>query len=126
MSELEKPMKPEAYKSDQGKPYIPPEEKVWCVIRVLEFLNGRPWNQLALNFVHSLRPVMIRVVRGATTLDAITWRVTVHVDLQGEIDFIEQEVEAGGVGANNGADLRAQLDGRRFPSGSLGILYRPL
>jgi hypothetical protein len=115
------------YRGRQGKPYVAPQRTGFCSIRVLDFLVGRKWDQLALNFVHALRPSYIRVVCGEETSDAICWRVTVAVDDKNIIESIEQEVQVGCVDANHGADLRAQLRGDRVQGGSMfGILYRPL
>lgn len=81
----------------QGAPYQQPEAICWGDIKVLEFLKGRPWDDLALGFVHALRPSHIRVVdhNRCIQCDAQTWRVTVYLDEAGLIDDIEQEVELG-------------------------------
>ena len=63
-------------------------------IRLLEFLEGKPWDDVALAFVHSLRPSSIRVTSTGIKLDARTWRVTVYVD-DDFIEKISQEVEVG-------------------------------
>jgi hypothetical protein len=64
-------------------------------IKVLEFLKGKPWNDVALGFVHSLRPTSIRVTDGTIKLDARPWRVTVTVDEKDIIQEITQEVVVG-------------------------------
>lgn len=69
----------------------------YTAIEVLEFLGGLPWDDIALGFVHSLRPSSIRVVHVGECIkcDARVWRVTVYVDINNRIQSIEQEVEVG-------------------------------
>lgn len=67
----------------------------WKSINVLEFLNGKTWDDLALGYVHALRPSSIRVTKGGITLDARVWRVTVHINEDKTIKSIQQEVEVG-------------------------------
>lgn len=67
----------------------------WKSINVLAFLNGKPWDDLALGYVHALRPSSIRVTEGIIKLDARVWRVTVYIDKDNIIETIEQEVEVG-------------------------------
>lgn len=82
------------YIHEQGLPYTPPTDDCgYTSIKVLEFLNGRMWDNCALAYVHALRPSYIRVVPGAETLDAKEWRVTVRINTDGTIRNIEQEVE---------------------------------
>jgi len=64
-------------------------------IRILEFLDGKRWDDIALAYVHAVRPSCIRVTTGTITLDAHTWRVTVVVDDNNIIEKITQEVEVG-------------------------------
>lgn len=79
-------------------------------IKMLEFLNGRPWDDIALAYVHALRPYAIRVVNGAETCDAVTWRVTVYVDAANVITGIRQEVEVWlPEGVENGYDLGKRI-----------------
>lgn len=79
-------------------------------INVLEFLWGQPWNNLALNYVRSLRPSIVRVVKDGCCCDAKTWRVTVWLkDDDVTIKSIEQEVEVGVHGSTNGHELDTQL-----------------
>jgi hypothetical protein len=70
-------------------------------IEVLPFLKGRPWNNLALAWVHALRPSTIRA-GGEQTTDSRLHRVSVELDNEGKILNITQEVE---VAHCNGADL---------------------
>lgn len=85
----------------------------YCSIKVLEFLWGRPWDDIALAFVHGLRPRSIRVVRAEETCDAMTDRVTVYVDdpkRPGIITSIRQEVEVWlPEGVENGHDLKQRV-----------------
>lgn len=94
------------YENGNGAPYEPIDHRSFLSIRVLEFLNGRPWDDLALNLVHSLRPSSIRVTTGEVKCDARTWRVTVYVSKDNIIQKIRQEVEVGLLGdLKNGSDL---------------------
>lgn len=82
------------YINKQGHKYKPESEHFgWTSIKVLPFLTGRPWDVVALAFVHALRPSYIRVIEGAETLDAMTWRITVRLNNNKTIREIEQEVE---------------------------------
>lgn len=83
------------YHNDHMVDYEEPEAIGFLSIPVLEFLNGKPWNEAALGFVHSLRPSCIRVTTGSIKLDSRCWRVTVVVDENDVIDEITQEVEVG-------------------------------
>ena len=84
----------------------------WACIRVLEFLKGQPWNNLALNYVQALRPSSIRVIKHRTgqTADAYTWRVTVYLEEDNStVKRIEQECNVGSIGVRNGYDLKLKL-----------------
>ncbi len=67
----------------------------WKTIEVLGFLNGKPWDDLALGYVHALRPSSVRVTKGMIKLDACVWRVTVYISEDNIIRKIKQEVEVG-------------------------------
>lgn len=67
----------------------------YTVIDVLSFLRGKPWDDVALGYVHALRPSSIRISHGETKCDGRTWRVTVFLDEAERIESIEQEVEVG-------------------------------
>jgi hypothetical protein len=88
-------MNADDYYSDHMVEYKQPESYGWSSIKVLEFLNGKPWDNVALAYVHSLRPSSIRVTTGCITLDSRIWRVTVFVDDDNIIKYITQEVEVG-------------------------------
>lgn len=79
----------------QGSPFVPFARRGFTSLEVLPFLKGKPWDDVALGFVHSLRPSHIRVTDGGIQLDAQTWRVTVTVSKKNKIEKIEQEVEVG-------------------------------
>ena len=82
------------YNDIQGKTYIPSSIRFGSTsIPVLEFLKGLEWDEMALGFVHSLRPSMIRVTQGEATADSQRWRVTVVVDKNNIIQEIKQEVQ---------------------------------
>lgn len=79
-------------------------------IPVLEFLKGREWDDIALAFVHGLRPECIRVTRGEQTCDSRTWRVTVIINEDNIIEEITQEVSVGlPDGIDNGYELRRSI-----------------
>jgi hypothetical protein len=101
---------PKKYRSNHFVEYETPERRGYTSVEVLPFLKGRKWDSVALGYVHSLRPSGIRVVGdGWCTSDAITWRVTVHVDGD-TIKNIEQEVEVGlPPGVVHGAALNTAL-----------------
>lgn len=87
-------MKPNDYLSTSGNRYVGPDRRGYTSIPVLPQLWGEPWNEIALAYVHALRPSLVRVVHAEETTDAVCWRVTVY--LKGErIESIEQEVEVG-------------------------------
>ncbi len=67
----------------------------WSSIDVLQFLWGKPWNEIALGYVHSLRPSAVYVSTGMFTCDTCTWRVKVLIDKDNIIENISQEVEVG-------------------------------
>jgi hypothetical protein len=80
---------------------------VWLQVPMLQFLWGRPWNNMALNYVMGLRPTTIRVSSGTITCDASTWRVTVMLEKdQRTIKNIHQAVHTMGIGCRYGADLK--------------------
>ena len=83
----------------------------YLTIPVLEFLWGEPWNNLALDFVHTLRPSSVRVSNtGWWSVDSRCWRVTVALKRDNKtIERIEQEVEVGLHSAKNGHNLSCQL-----------------
>ena len=104
---------PEYYRGICGKGYIQPTAVGFTQIPVLTFLNGLPWDRLALNYVHALRPGSIRVTTGEVTCDSQSWRVTVCVHKSGGvliIDSISQEVCVGlDGGFIDGLDLRCRI-----------------
>jgi hypothetical protein len=86
-----------------------PRSHGWMSLRVLPELTGRPWNNAAANFLVCLRPSAVRVTYGSVTLDSMSWRVTVHLNQNGTIRRIEQEVEVGLTGFRNGHDASLYL-----------------
>ncbi len=83
------------YYSTHMVSYEEPDSLGFMVLEVLPMLKGMKWDDEALAIVHSLRPSCIRVTDGRTKCDARTWRVTVYVDEENIIHYIEQEVEVG-------------------------------
>jgi hypothetical protein len=93
----------------RGADYEHPAMTGFTTIPILEFLNGMPWDQRALNFIHATNPSTIRVSHGEVTCDFRLRRVTVFLWDDGLlIKRIEQEVEVGLDGYRNTPDL---LDG---------------
>jgi len=77
--------------------YEEPSRCDYLVLEVLPFLYGQPWDEFAKNFIASLRPSSVRVIgfNEAETTDSWLYRVTVHLDKDGTIQNIEQEVLVG-------------------------------
>jgi len=96
---------PESYLGSLGTDYVPPPKTGFTSIEVLPFLVGRPWDTIALAYVHALRPSTIRVSNGMLKANARPWRVTVLTE-GNVITEITQEVEVGlPDGVANGWDL---------------------
>lgn len=111
------PLTPDDYYCGQGKDYE--NSKLiatgWALIRVLPELTGLPWDEFALNYVHVLRPSKIRVSGGKSksrgfTCDAHTWRVSIVLDDNDIIKYIDQEVEIKG---GSGGEMKAELAERQ-------------
>jgi len=80
----------------QGQKFDAWNRRGYTCIEVLPFLKNKPWDEVALGFVHSLRPTQLRVVQDGIQLDSQTWRVTVWLKSDKKtIKRIEQEVEVG-------------------------------
>lgn len=79
----------------------------FTTIECLSFLKGRPWDAVALGYIHGLRPTSIRVTTGLQTLDARVGRVTVRVNKDHIIEHISQEIQ---VGLPDGIDNGHHLD----------------
>ena len=102
----------DVYKTHHAVRAEPPGNRCWTVIPVLEFLKGKPWDNMALNLVYALRPSAIRATTGQITLDAYTWRITVYLeDDERTIRKIEQEVDCGCIGIRNGQDASYYIHG---------------
>ena len=69
---------------------------------VLNFLWGKLWDELALKYIHSVNPTLIRVIKDGCpeTTDSVHGRVTIYLKEDGKtIHHIKQEVSvAGGCG----------------------------
>lgn len=109
----------------------------YLTLKVLEFLDGQPFNNLVMAYIQALRPSKVRIVAdGCVQLDCMTWRVTVFLKRYGLfklgrsvsestsltpkatwfVDYIEQEVEVGyACGADIEHFLRMQQAGKRPP-----------
>lgn len=79
----------------------------YTIIPVLEFLNGRPWNNMAFNILKAVRPSCIEIINlgDCETLDCMNWRVRVYLNKSGSISNITQEVSCGCIGVRNGQDI---------------------
>ncbi len=100
---------PASYLDSLGETYEPFDCTSFTCIEVLPFLRGKPWDWIALAYVHALRPSTIRVTDGGLKANARLWRVTVYLK-EGTrlIDSIEQEVEVGlpeGISNGHGLDI---------------------
>ena len=67
----------------------------FTAIPILEFLWDRKWDEIALAYCHALNPTYIRVTTGDLKMDSRTGRITVYVDEEDTILYMEQEVEVG-------------------------------
>jgi hypothetical protein len=77
-----------------GEEYVLESEHIgFQCIPVLEFLKGKKWDEVALAYVHALRPSTIRVPKNEIKANAKPWRVTVILNEYDFIERIEQEVE---------------------------------
>lgn len=83
------------YYSHHGKEWIPHGSIGYNVIEVLEFLKGKPCDEIALAYVEALRPSAVRITEGMMTCDCHLWRVTIVVNSENIIERIVQEVEVG-------------------------------
>ena len=66
------------------------------IITILEFLNGRSWDDRALSYIHAVHPSMVRVIKYGCgeKLDSVSDRVTVYLDKDNRtIKKIKQEVQ---------------------------------
>jgi len=78
-----------------GSRYEPPYITGHTDIKVLEFLNGLPFNNLTLAYIHGLHPSTIRVSHGCVCCDAMSNRVTIYLTEDDKIDYISQEIVVG-------------------------------
>lgn len=86
--------------------YTTPQETSGTIITVLPFLTGRPFDQVAINYIYSLRPSAVEIITRGETMDSKSWRVRVYIDSETNlIEKIRQEVIVGCVGFDHGADL---------------------
>lgn len=94
---------------DQQYIALPTEKEIGYISpEVLTHLKGKPFDEIALAYIHSLRPSSIRVSQGWLHSDSRCWRVTVIIDDKNIIKRITQEVEvAMPEGVSNGAAFRA-------------------
>ena len=104
------------YRHSNRVPYQSPGRVGGVTMPVLPMLIGLPWNGLALNMVHALRPSCIRVIEpmNMVTTDYVRWRVTVWLEADRRtIEAVDQAVVVGLRGCHHGADVRNKLRGQR-------------
>ncbi len=88
-------MMPERYYHPQG---VEPREScavwVFCHVPMCPYLIGRFWDELALSAVLAMRPDSLRVIRHGDPAsdDARRYRLSVHLDEQGKIKSVTQEL----------------------------------
>ena len=100
----------------------------YTVIEVLHFLRGHSWDEIARAYLHALRPSEVRVIAhdAPTKTDAVVWRVTTYLDVDGAIDRIVQEVEVElPDGVAHGFDLDERRRGRPTSSGHAVLIRYP-
>lgn len=90
----------------------PCDRHCYATLPMLTFLNGQPWDAMALNYVDAIRPEAVRVLtvddngHYVVNSDAIRNRVTVILESDGRtIRSIEQELSPGARGVHCGAQL---------------------
>jgi hypothetical protein len=74
-------------------------------IDVLPFLIGKPYNNLAWNWIVGLRPSQVRVSTGIVHLDCYPNRITIFIDKDNIIKSIQQEISVGCIGVHHAHDL---------------------
>lgn len=62
-------------------------------INVLGFLKGLPLDNLAMSYIHALRPSRVEVIRGEEKCVGWPWLVRVYLDADDRITSIKQQVE---------------------------------
>jgi hypothetical protein len=91
----------EKYKNDEGRQghsYVNEFTGFgFTSVDILPNLIGKPWNDVALGYVHGMNPTHIRVIDGrGEQLDAQTGRVTIHLNSKTKlIESIDQEIRVG-------------------------------
>jgi hypothetical protein len=76
---------------------VPPPESEWShrsgtSIQVLDFLKGKPWDEIALAYCMALRPTKIRVSKNGVHMDSQSGRITVWLAKGDKISSIDMEV----------------------------------
>ena len=62
-------------------------------INVLGFLKGLPLDNLAMSYLHALRPSRVEVIRGEEKCVTQPWQVRVYLDENDRITNIKQQVD---------------------------------
>jgi len=74
----------------------------YTVTKILPELKGTPYSNLILGYCWGFNPSAIRISHGEVCCDAMTGRITIFLDKDDKVDFIEQEIP---VLYGSGADL---------------------
>lgn len=86
------------------------ERRGYATIEVLPELKGKPFDDVALAFIHGLDPKSVRLCRHGQNDDARTGRVNVYIDDDDKIVRINKEIEVMlPAGVAHGHALRAAL-----------------
>lgn len=64
----------------------------YTTISILEFLNGKLWDEVALAYVLAMKPSVLRVTTDAVSLDGDTNRITIFVNEDNTIRQIRKEI----------------------------------
>lgn len=97
------PIKGQVQNSLQAPPVVS-----YITVEQLKFLKGLPLNNLAWNWLHSLRPTRLVVVGVDSPVEPepYAWAVTVVTEADDIISGIYQVVAVGVFGVESGAELR--------------------
>jgi hypothetical protein len=68
------------------------DSQSYVSIIVLDFLNGKPFDDIAKAYISGLNPTSVRIIYDSEHLDARTGRVTVYLDDNDIIEKISQEI----------------------------------
>lgn len=103
------------YRGGNGKTYNGKlnGDRGYTSTNILPELTGKPFNNVAMGYIHGFHPTSVRASTGCVTCDASTGRVTVILEVDNiTIRSISQEIEvAGGSGSDLWNGLRGDFEG---------------